>query len=81
MAFAAGRGNEGQLGCKLTDNSENTFKFRPEPEKEDDIDQKICSYFTQIEEFGLTNKAVMASCGEKFSLILNSKNWSWEIDF
>jgi hypothetical protein len=71
MTFAAGRGKEGQLGKKLIENIENTIVYRPEPEKEDDSEEKLCSFFCQVQEFGPKNKAIQVACGEKFTLVLN----------
>jgi len=73
MVFAAGRGKEGQLGRRLIENGENTKVYKPEPEKEDDSEEKLCSFFCQAQEFGPNNKAIVVACGEKFTLVLNSK--------
>jgi len=74
MAFTAGRGNEGQLGRKLLPNMNGVLVIKPEPEKEEESEEKICSYFCEAENFGSNNKATTVACGEKFTLILNDQN-------
>ncbi len=71
-AFTSGRGNEGQLGALLTKYSENTtlLKISDKDEKE----EKLCCYLCEVRGFGYDNKASLAACGEKFTLILNGKD-------
>jgi len=69
--YAAGRGQEGQLGAKLTANMKNVETYRPEGEENNE--EILCCYFNQVEGFGPEKKAIMASCGEKFTLILTEE--------
>lgn len=66
--YTAGRGHEGQLGVKLAAKMKNVEVLKQE--NDEDTGDILCSYFTQVEGFGPNNKAVMTSCGEKFTLIL-----------
>ena len=73
--FTAGRGHEGQLGKKLTKDMKNVAVLKTEQEEGEALSSEeiLCSYFTQVEAFNPYNKGIMASCGEKFTLVLNGK--------
>jgi len=74
--FTAGRGHEGQLGKKLTKDMKNVAVLKTEQEEGEALSSEeiLCSYFTQVEAFNPYNKGIMASCGEKFTLVLNGEH-------
>jgi len=72
--YAAGRGNEGQLGRKLIKGAKNTNTYQPEPQNGEESEMVISSFLVEVETFGLSHKAAMVACGEKFTLVLNEKN-------
>ena len=78
--FTAGRGNEGQLGVQLNENSENTvIEILKESEsdtqtsKPKDTIQKSC-FLNEVKLFGKQDKAIKAVCGNSFTLVLNGRS-------
>ena len=69
--FTAGRGQEGQLGQKISRTTKNVLVHRPEVENDEVAEDILCSYFTEVEGFGPEHRATMAACGEKFTLVLD----------
>lgn len=75
--FTAGRGNEGQLGVQLNENSKNTvIEICKESEsdtpssKPKETVQKCC-FLNEVKMFGKQDRAIKAACGNGFTLVLN----------